>query len=106
MAPDSKGEPNPVRSAMQEEHALPSQDFDDFGADQVRFDDDFDDDSGETTSDSLIDARLFEMLDALEALRDSEVSDALRRLRQLFPHIPFPFRVRALMAARHRAVVG
>jgi hypothetical protein len=91
---------------MQEEHALPSQDFDDFGADQVRFGDDFDEDPDEAAGDPLIDARLFEMLDALEALRDSEVSDALRRLRQLFPHIPFPFRVRALMAARHRIVLG
>lgn len=87
---------------MQEEHALRSDEFAEFGADQVFFDDE----PGEMDDDQLVDARLFEMLDALEALRESEVSDALRRLRQLFPHIPFPFRVRALMAARHRIVLG
>jgi len=95
-----------MRADMQEEHALLSEEFEGFGADQVCFEDDFDDSSGETADDQLVDARLFEMLDALEALRESEVSDALRRLRQLFPHIPFPFRVRALMAARHRVVLG
>jgi hypothetical protein len=52
------------------------------------------------------DPRLAEMRDVLDMLRESEISDALRLLRQLFPHIPFPFRVRALMAARHGAVAS
>ena len=52
------------------------------------------------------DPRLTEMQEVLIDLRNSEVGHALRLLRQRFPHIPFPFRVRALMAVRHGAVVG
>jgi len=52
------------------------------------------------------DPRLTEMHEVLVTLRDREVSDSLRLLRQLFPHIPFPFRVRALMAVRHGAMAG
>ena len=52
------------------------------------------------------DPHLGEMRDALQMLRDSEVSHALRELRQLFPDIPFPKRVRALMAVRHGAMAG
>jgi hypothetical protein len=53
-----------------------------------------------------LDPRVAEMRDALQTLRDTEVSHALRELRQLFPHIPFPKRVRALMAVRHGAMAG
>ncbi len=99
-----------MRSAMHEDQVLASEELDDFGADQVGFDDDdfLDDDEPpeDPEADALIDARLIEMREALDALRDCEVSDALRRLRQLFPHIPFPFRVRALMAARHGAAAA
>jgi hypothetical protein len=92
---------------MQEEHALLSDEVDGFGDDQVGFDDEDPLESAEDAeADALVDARLIEMREALDALRDSEVSDALRRLRELFPHIPFPFRVHALMAARHQVVVG
>jgi hypothetical protein len=92
---------------MQEEHALLSDEFDSFGDDDAGFgDDDEVPEEGDTEADALVDARLIEMREALDALRDCEVSDALRRLRQLFPHIPFPFRVHALMAARHQVVVG
>ncbi len=52
------------------------------------------------------DPRLTEMRDVLVTLRDSEVGQALRLLRQRFPHIPFPFRVRALMAVRHGALAS
>ena len=99
-----------MRSAMHEDQVLLSEELDDFGADRVCFeDDDFledDEPSEDPEADALIDARLIEMREALDALRDSEVSDALRRLRQLFPHIPFPFRVRALMAARNSAAAA
>lgn len=93
---------------MQEEHALLSEQVDGFGDDHVGFDDEEPPDGAaeDAEADALVDARLMEMREALDALRDCEVSDALRRLRELFPHIPFPFRVHALMAARHQIVVG
>ena len=75
------------------------------------FDDEFPivadaDQAREDEEETAPDPRLTEMQDVLVTLRDSEVSHALRLLRQKFPHIPFPFRVRALMAVRHGAVVG
>jgi hypothetical protein len=67
-----------------------------------------DDPAMEAEGDQVIelDPRVAEMRDALQTLRDTEVSHALRELRQLFPHIPFPKRVRALMAVRHGAMAG
>lgn len=64
------------------------------------------DDGEEAGKELAPDPRLAEMQDVLVTLRDSEISHALRLLRQKFPHIPFPFRVRALMAARHGALAA
>ncbi len=48
-------------------------------------------------------SRPTEMNAVLETLRDTELAPALRLLRELFPEVPFPKRVRALIAARHGA---
>ena len=83
--------------------------FDDEDVDEPSFADD--DLEMEAERDQVVevielDPRVAEMRDALQTLRDTEVSHALRELRQLFPHIPFPKRVRALMAVRHGAMAG
>ncbi len=51
-------------------------------------------------------SRPTEMNAVLETLRDTELAPALRLLRELFPEVPFPKRVRALIAARHGAVLS
>lgn len=121
----------PMRSAMQEQvalsaEALPAPDDVELPAEIVGgppgspehdlvFDGEdtvFEDDEVSLADDDLkieapdADPHLGEMRDALQMLRDSEVSHALRELRQLFPDIPFPKRVRALMAVRHGAMAG